>query len=156
MITTAVISECGRYRYSLVRVWDADKPMLCYIGLNPSTADATVDDPTIRRLIEFTKAFGYGGFTIVNLFAWRATQPKELLLEDKRKGLHNDYHIQDAAKACDNDVVFCWGTWGGIFGRDEEVIRMFPNARCFGLTKDGHPKHPLYLHSSTQLITFKR
>lgn len=155
MIKAADISPCGKYRYELRRIWDLNKPLACLVGLNPSTADAKEDDPTIRRCIDFVTGWGYGGFIMVNLFAWRAIDPKELMLQEHRVGAFNNKYILDAVSRA-KLVVFCWGNWGGIFGRDEEVIRMVPDAQCFGLTKDGHPKHPLYLHHTTQLQTFKR
>ena len=77
MIKSAEISKCGKYRYMLMRIWDLDLPKVCFVGLNPSTADAKEDDPTIRQLIEFAKSWNYGGFVIVNLFAMRATNPKD-------------------------------------------------------------------------------
>lgn len=155
MIKTATISPCGKYRYDLQRIWDLNLPMACLVGLNPSTADANENDRTICRIIEFVKTWGCGGFTMVNLFAYRATRPEDMLVTEHPVGAFNNEHIMNAAKQAAK-VVFCWGTFGGFQKRDEEIIAMFPDAECFGYTKHGHPIHPLYLHSSTQLEKFKR
>ena len=157
MIKSAEISKCGKYRYMLMRIWDLDLPKVCFVGLNPSTADAKEDDPTIRQLIEFAKSWNYGGFVIVNLFAMRATNPKDLYVTPHPVGAFNNQHIKDAADSCDK-VVYCWGTSGGYNQRDQDVILLLnlDDAQCFGLTNGGHPKHPLYLHHTTKLETFKR
>ena len=86
----AVFSPCRTYRYALSRVWAADKPYALFIGLNPSTADETLDDPTIRRCIDFAKRWGYGGLVMANLFAYRATNPSEMKAATDPVGVAND------------------------------------------------------------------
>lgn len=93
MVKDAVISDCGQYRYLLSRDWESGLQRLVFIGLNPSTADAEIDDPTIRRLIGFSKAWGYGGFDIVNLFALRSKDPKMLCDHDDPIGPLNDTYL---------------------------------------------------------------
>ncbi len=150
----ANLSGCTNYRYTLWRIWDKALPLAMIIGLNPSTADANTDDPTIRRCISFMKGFGYGGFYMVNLFAFRATEPAVMKKADFPVGhpFNDEYLKLTTNKVA--IVIFAWGTDGHYLNRDREVIAMFPNAYCFGKTKEGHPKHPLYLASDTLLTPF--
>src|ERR1700731_2978902 len=104
----AVISDCGRSRYLLRRTWDHDKPRALFVMLNPSTADAEVDDPTIRSCMRLAKQMGHGSFEVVNLFAWRATDPRELHTASDPVGPENDRVIEAAVNRC--DIVICaWG-----------------------------------------------
>lgn len=139
----AILSACGFYRYELRRVWDANKPALVWVMLNPSKADGTKDDPTIRVCVGRAKLLGYGGVLIVNLYAWRSTDPRGLLTAADPVGPLNDSYITRATS--DQTVVCAWGTHGG--GRADVVKN---NMRVLGaqlhyidLTKDGHPCHPL-------------
>lgn len=146
-IKGAIISDCGQYRYSLWRIWDEDKPRVLFIMLNPSTADESKDDPTIRRCIGFAKSWGYGGFYVGNLFAYRSSSPKDLLSATHPKGLHNYAHLVDMESKCEK-VVFAWGN-GPILKKlkielPTETVGKAP-AYCIALSKDGTPKHPLYL-----------
>lgn len=148
---TATFSPCRRYRYSLWRDWsdphDADKGYVMFIGLNPSTATETEDDPTIRRCIAFAKSWGYDGLCMMNLFGFRATDPAVMLGEPDPVGQDNDRYLQDvAAKA--GVVVAAWGTTGVHMGRADVVKKMIPNLHYLRLTKAGHPGHPLYLLGS--------
>lgn len=158
--SAAHFSPDGKYRYYLARVWDTAKPQFLYIGLNPSTADATENDPTIRRLIQFTKDLEGGGFFIVNLFAYRTPSPAIMKSEtsypvsEPNNPEANNQIIKMLWQICQN-TVFCWGTNGSYLNRDREVIKMFPEALCFGKTKEGHPKHPLYLSKTTRLSPWK-
>ena len=90
----AVLSECKKYRYMLRRVWDRTKPACLFIGLNPSTADATVDDPTIRRCVGFADSWGYGELVVGNLYAFRATKPKDMFNQDDPVGPFNDLWLK--------------------------------------------------------------
>ncbi|RYF78888.1 MAG: DUF1643 domain-containing protein [Cytophagaceae bacterium] len=150
----AYITECGTYRYTLWRIWDSSKPMIMFIGLNPSTADAELDDPTIRRCIRFATDWEYGGFFMLNLFAFRATDPGDMKKANDPVGLVNNYCLIDIGSRC-KDVVFVWGEHGSHRGRDKQVIAMFPNAWCMGKNKSGRPKHPLYLRSDTRLEPYR-
>jgi hypothetical protein len=116
--------------------------------LNPSTADAELDDPTIRRCAGFSLAAGYSGIVVGNLFAWRATKPIELTKASDPIGPENDFHLADIVSAA--PVVVCaWGARGNLYGRNEQVGRIIRAAgkvpHCLRVTKDGHPAHPLYL-----------
>jgi hypothetical protein len=115
-----------------------------FIGLNPSTANETEDDPTIRRCISFAKSWGYDGLCMTNLFAFRATLPAVMLAEPDPVGQDNDQHLLAmAAKA--GVVIAAWGTPGVHMGRADAVKAMVPNLHYLRLTKAGHPGHPLYL-----------
>jgi hypothetical protein len=139
----AYISPCGRYRYSLWRQW-APGPMVMFVGLNPSTADARLDDPTIRRCIGFARAWGYCGLMMTNLFAWRSTDPRGMLEADDPTGPDNDRVLLTAhAKAA--VTIAAWGCHGTHGGRHNAVRAMLPRLHYLRLTKDGHPGHPLYL-----------
>lgn len=123
---------------------------MCWIMLNPSTADAALDDPTIRRCIGFSQRWGFGGLVVVNLFALRATDPKELLKHRSPIGDRNDAFIKMAIEGCALTVC-AWGTAGNFMQRDEQVKNLLNGHKPvhLGLTKNGHPKHPLYLSSTT-------
>lgn len=156
----AVFSKCRKYRYLLTRQWDSTKPYVAFVGLNPSTADETLDDPTIRREINFSKEWGYGGLVKVNLFAFRATDPKDMKNALDPIGLENNDYLLYAGKQA-NLVVACWGNHGIYMGRGEQVKYMFEAyfgemiTLChFGLTKSSQPKHPLYLKRDSKLLPF--
>lgn len=149
----AVISDCGLYRYSLVRHWgDEGTNRLNMIMLNPSTADADLDDPTIRRCVSFAKGFGYHGLVVTNLFALRATDPKELYRSQDPVGPDNDRAVLDIAKFY-GQAVCAWGAHG-VYTRRDGVVRALLDecgvkTFALGLTKDGQPRHPLYLKSDS-------
>ena len=150
---SAVFSSCGRYRYGLSRVWDERKPVLLFIMLNPSTADAEQDDPTIRRCIAFAKSWGYGGLLAGNLFGLRATDPSLLYENSDVVGEENDKHLIQMAALCKR-VVFAWGNHGILHERGIAVKSLFPKAWCIGKNKNGQPRHPLYLSADSKLIRF--
>ncbi len=158
MIKGATISNCGKYRYDLWRIWDWREPRVLFTMLNPSTADADKDDPTIRRCIKFAKDYSFGGMYVCNLFAFRATNPKQLYKADDPIDPENMHHIHRAAVLkCNGEVICAWGNHGSLNGRSGEMIWAFKNlwgvkGKCFGLTKKGEPKHPLYLKGDTQLV----
>lgn len=153
----AVISDCGQYRYLLRRVWDFAKPRALLVMLNPSTADARQDDATIRSCVRLLSGLGYGSMEVVNCFGWRATDPSELAKAADPIGADNDRIIESAVNRCDI-VIFAYGAhaMAGRRGRQirEIVSRSRPAAFCFGKTKAGAPKHPLYIKSGTQLEAF--
>jgi hypothetical protein len=150
----AVLSPCGLYRYSLTRTWDSKLPPVVFIGLNPSTADASLDDPTIRRCIRFGRDFGGGSLRMLNLFAFRATQPEDMRRAEDPCGPDNDHWLLAAAADAARGAVLAiaaWGVHGTLHGRDQQVVRMFgPHLKQLGLTKDRHPRHPLYLPASVR------
>lgn len=155
----AEISRCGMYRYQLWREWDADLPYMVFIMLNPSTADAVEDDPTIRRCIGFAQREGCGGIEVVNLFAFRATSPADMKACDDPIGPENDdWILQSATHAENAHVVGAWGAHGTFKGRDVAVRKLLVDndvkLKHLGLTKQNQPKHPLYLRTDTQLEAF--
>lgn len=146
----------GDYRYLLSRSWDYRKPKITFVMLNPSTADAKQDDPTLRKCINFARILGYGSLQVVNLFAYRATKPCELRKVVDPIGPKNDYYIQLATRRA-SLIIVAWGTHGSFQGRDKVVQNLIyrdQSLYCLGVTKDGYPCHPLYLEKSTIPIIF--
>ncbi len=152
----AKISECGKFRYHLTRVWDLTGPKLGILGLNCSTADAVKDDPTIRREMGFARRLGYGSIYKGNIFAYRATDPKVMKRARDPVGPENDLWIKGIA-SCVDRLIVAWGAHGSFKNRDREVYELLRGKSlwCFGVTKDGHPKHPLYLRGDTPLVPWK-
>jgi hypothetical protein len=153
----AVISDCGKYRYLLRRTWDHAKPRALYVMLNPSTADAQLDDPTIRSCVRLAAGLGYGSMEVVNLFAYRATKPDELLTASDPYGQANEDHVKRALARCDIPIL-AWGAWPPAHSASAYIRNAIratrPAAFCFGKTKDGAPKHPLYVKSGTPLQNY--
>lgn len=157
VIGSATFSPCLRYRYTLSRTWDPGKMRIVFILLNPSTADAEQDDPTIRRCLGFARAWGCGRLDIINLFALRSTDPRLLREVDDPIGPENDARIDQVAETA-TLIVCAWGVHGALHHRGRAVTeRLTTSGRalhCFGLTKDHHPKHPLYLPSGLVPMPF--
>lgn len=157
MQSDARLSECGLYRYSLTRTWDSSISPAVFVMLNPSTADGTVDDPTIKRCMSFAQTWGRGGIAVVNLFAFRATDPDAMKAASDPVGPENDAEILRCVAGADR-VVAAWGVHGGYKGRDSAVVELLRKAgrsmACFGTTKDGYPRHPLYVATATPLALF--
>jgi len=142
-----------KYRYALWRHWGhSDKGKVMFIGLNPSTADESLNDATIRRCINFAKSWGYGGMYMLNLFAYVSTDPKQLILDTDIE--LNNFHLMEYAGKSEK-VIFAWGAFKQHSKRMQEVIAMFPDAYCIGKSKEGFPKHPLYLKSDLLPIKYK-
>ncbi|HEY1066887.1 MAG TPA: DUF1643 domain-containing protein [Pirellulales bacterium] len=178
MLRSATISECGLYRYTLRRCWDEIRgdqaETVVFVGLNPSTADGTLDDPTVRRCVGFAKAWGFGAFVLVNLFAYRATDPTALRGVPDPVGPLNDETLLRETEG--RTVVCCWGAGGRLapppiretfeglrltvsqLPRDVEVDSILHAAgrelKCLGKTKDGSPRHPLYVPAAQPLVDF--
>lgn len=144
----AQMSPCGAYRYDLWRRWKPGDPVLLWILLNPSTADADQDDPTMVRCIRFAERWGYGAIRVVNLFALRATDPRDLYNAADPIGPHNDAIIRESLQAVDG-MICAWGNYGQLHGRGLIVRDMLRLNRCephiLGLTRRGEPMHPLYV-----------
>lgn len=162
-----VLSKCEKYRYQLWRQtgpYDPDNSsaykFILFIGLNPSTADATLDDPTVRRLKGFAARQGYTQMALVNLYAYRSTDPKGLLNVSSPVGGMNDRYILHCAVHADK-IVCCWGNGLIDERRSVEVrygiLKNFKH-KCFvfGFTKNDQPKHPLYLSKDTPTIPLYR
>lgn len=146
----AVFSGCRTWRYSLWRRWADGGRLLAVIGLNPSTADETQDDPTIRRCLRFARDWGFDGLVMLNLFAFRATDPKVMKRAGNPVGPDNNEHLQQETARC-QQVIAAWGAHGAFIGRGERVRQLLEcDLFCLGTTKDGHPRHPLYLPASSR------
>ncbi len=151
----ATFSEDRRYRYSLWRIWDGPAcDALAFIGLNPSTADESIDDPTIRRCMAFARRMGCGGIFMLNLFAYRSTDPKALTQVDDPVGPDNDFAIRRYSGMHYVWTVAAWGAGGALQGRDKAVLGMVDEVYCLGLTKGGQPRHPLYVKGDTRLVRY--
>ena len=137
----------------LTRTWDRKKKTILFIGLNPSTADEQIDDPTIRRCINYAQNWGYGSLLMVNLFAYRATMPSELKKVKNPIGNDNDLHIKELIKKVDLAVA-AWGNEGSLLNRDKEIKKIIPNLMCLKINKSGQPAHPLYQKKDLQLIKY--
>lgn len=153
----ALFSERRRYRYFLSREFGGDSTCL-FIMLNPSTADAEWDDPTIRRCIGFASREGFGRLEIVNLFGFRSSSPSVLMATEDPVGDGNDRQILAALERADL-VVVAWGNnadfdSGRIEFVREAIERSGKPVKCFGLTSKGQPKHPLYLRLDAELVAF--
>lgn len=155
----AIFSDCRRWRYSLWRRFSdipcRPKQFCAFIGLNPSTADETIDDPTVRRCIRFAKSWNFGGMIMLNLFAYRATDPNVMKAFPHPVGEFNDFTIDTVCRSV-GQVVCCWGNHGSFQNRSDHVGEILSDVPtwCFGTTKTGEPKHPLYLRGDSELIFF--
>lgn len=148
----ADISPCGLYRYSLTRVW-ANGRLVAWVMLNPSTADAREDDPTIRKVMGFSKAWGYAGCVVVNLFALRSTDPRALQSAADPFGPENHRALDEYTYS--GPTVAAWGDSGGRL--IERAVRRLPRVPmlCLGTTKSGNPRHPCRLAYSTPVSPFE-
>jgi hypothetical protein len=184
----AQISSCGKYRYRLWREWrlhplpaqwdmwtdDLGKPIVdgageqlgdpkacVFVMLNPSTADGEEDDPTIRRCVGYAQAWGYDRLEVLNLFAYRATDPQALLSlihTDDPVGPGNLEAFNHVIRDYKVGTIICaWGVHGAHLGQDETALGWLRDLPRFalGLTKDGHPKHPLYMPKDAQPVRFR-
>ncbi len=146
--STAVYSDCERYRYSLTRVWDDSATRVTFVMLNPSTATEVQNDPTVERCERRARTLGYGGFCVTNIFAWRDTDPRKMRAAADPVGPQNDAAIAQAAGWADA-VIAAWGTHGAHLERGAAVARLLDGVGKplfhLGLSKAGHPRHPLYL-----------
>ena len=153
----ATFDRTCRYRYNLWRSWDKKLPAMAFLMLNPSKADAVSNDQTISTCLAIARRLGYGGVEVVNLFAYCATQPTELMAARHPVGKANDEYIVDAIASADT-VLLAWGNHGALKSRSDQVLQLIDVGSnklfCLGKTKKGHPRHPLYLPSSTPLVPF--
>ena len=151
--SVAAYSPCECYRYTLTRVWDPAGKRALFVMLNPSTATEVQNDPTVERCERRARALGFGGFRVCNIFAWRDTDPKALRRADDPVGPENDAAIREGCAWADT-VICAWGTHGALANRGPEVEHLIRTAGAslhhLGLTKDGHPKHPLYIAYTEQ------
>lgn len=166
MNRSAILSDDLVYRYQLTRIWDETKKVACFVMLNPSTADANIDDPTIRRCVGFATKWGYGGIVVVNLAAFRATDPDKLSEVEDPVGPENLHHVETAISGSEV-VVAAWGNVKLKFSRGacqrgmslvscaKSVVTICESRgkrlRCLGKTSSGQPRHPLYVHGDKEL-----
>jgi len=148
---SAVFSNCRKYRYSLTRSWNSADGYVLFIGLNPSIADETIDDPTLTRCINFAKDWGYGGLIMVNLFAYMSTYPTDLKKVKLPIGNNNNKHILKNHQKSQLTVA-AWGNDGCFLKRDKEVLKIICNPMCLNINKSGQPAHPLYQKKDQELI----
>ena len=150
ILRKAKFSKDKKHRYELSRHWDLSKSDILFIMLNPSIANENIDDPTIKRLINFTKKFNYGGFFVANLFTYITPYSKTL---DTSSGLTklNLKTIKNFVNKAE-EVVYAWGN---SIKEPEELKNLVENPKCFGRNLNGTPKHPLYLPSNSKLIKFR-
>lgn len=174
-VRRTIFSDCRTYRYTLWRDWKTQADLLdpktsrsgrwpdnsyaMFIGLNPSTADETLDDPTIRRCIGFAKRWNFAGLLMTNLFAYRATFPKDMKAQERAVGMDNITWILRGAKDA-SIIVAAWGTHGSFRHQDLVVFNylkyLAPDKKlmCLRTTKDGFPEHPLYVPYDTVPVPF--
>lgn len=146
-----ILSSCRQYRYTLWREFGdtaKDSRYVVFVGLNPSFADESTDDRTVRRCIQFAKDWGYPALCIVNLFAFRTPKPYDMMQATDPIGPDNDQHLQNLCAKADL-VVAAWGNGGVFRDRSTHVRALLPAPRCLGLNKSGQPKHPLYVRAAT-------
>jgi len=159
----ALISDCKKYRYMLSRTWSqTNTTRVLWVMLNPSTADASIDDPTIGRCIGYSKAWGYGGLFVGNLYAYRATDPKDLWMATERRGEDirgpdNDQWLCKMAPVS-NLIVAAWGAHADP-QRARGVARLlagFQDVHCIGRTKAAQPLHPLYKSKDLKPVLYSQ
>lgn len=151
--SVAIYSDCENYRYALTRIWQPKGRKVLFVMLNPSTATEVQNDPTVERCERRARALGFGAFRVCNIFAWRATDPKNMRAQTDPVGPENDTAI---LAGCDwaDEVVCAWGTHGEHLGRGAKVEHLMRATNLplshLGLSKAGHPKHPLYIAYAVQ------
>lgn len=171
----AKLTKCGRYRYGLYRIWDIRKPLMCWAMLNPSKADHRQNDPTITRCINFSSGWGYGGFYVVNLFAYRSKLPTDLLRVSDPVGPRTRQHTLGIishiwqtwfhSKTQKGPKPILLAGWGNSaskvndFQRERQFLlytasHNYLSVRCLGINKGGEPKHPLYCPDDSELLDF--
>lgn len=150
---TAVFSPCGLYRYRLGRTWDERSPVVNFLMLNPSTADAIDDDPTITRCMGFARRWYGGGIVVTNLYAFKATKPKDLWRAAEPIGPDNDATILAEAKRA-GLVICAWGNHGAKNGRGDQVLKVLREAGvepwALDITLARQPGHPLFIPANQQ------
>ncbi len=152
----AIFDVTRTYRYSLKRWWSGDYPQISFIMLNPNRADELHNDPTISRCINFAYDWGFGSLEVVNLFAYCTSDPLELRRVSDPIGKDNDHFLVQAVANAYYTVI-AWGTQGTLLGQNRHVLDLLAQTEhvyCFGLTKEGHPRYPLYLKKHTSLQKF--
>ncbi len=149
----AIYSDCEHYRFELTRIWDPQGRRVLFVMLNPSTATEVQNDPSVERCERRARALGYGGFRVCNIFAWRDTDPRKMRAAADPVGDGNDAAIAAGCRWAD-DIICAWGSHGAHLNRGAAVERLLRESggalHHLGLTKDGHPRHPLYIAYATR------
>lgn len=153
----ARLSDCGRYRYSLVRIWDEALPRLVFVMLNPSTADALTDDHTVTKCIGFADRNGFGSILIVNIWAYRATKPADLRAANWDTGPDNDAFLQGVLISPDT-IICAWGANAANRWEPQRFVRLAKMCNkplhALRLTKTGIPAHPLMLPYNCEIFRY--
>ena len=149
----AIISTDKKYRYSLSRIWNEKLPLVAFVGLNPSTADDKIDDPTLIRCIAYAKKWQYGGVYMINLFAYRATEPSEMKNAIEPVGEENTEHIKKVISNVDK-VICAWGNDGAFLNQNKMILSLIETPYCLKVNKTGEPAHPLYLKKTLEPIFY--
>lgn len=151
--STAVYSDCEKYRYALTRIWEPAGTKVLFVMLNPSTATEVQNDPTVERCERRARTLGFGSFCVTNIFAWRDTDPRKMRAATDPIGPENDTTILDFSNWADT-IICAWGTHGAHMERGTQVEHLLRQTQKplyhLGLSKAGHPKHPLYIAYSEQ------
>ena len=149
----AVYSDCEKYRYLLTRTWNPAGRKALFVMLNPSTATEVQNDPTVERCERRSRTLGFGSFRVTNIFAWRDTDPKKMRAAKEPIGPQNDASILESCSWADQ-IIAAWGTHGVFLDRGAAVEKLLRTSGQpiyhLGLSKDGHPKHPLYIAYAKQ------
>lgn len=157
-MSSAWFSDCGRYRYTLHRRFLVGDGTVAFVMLNPSTADATEDDPTVRRCTGYAMAWGFDHLVVLNLFALRSTDPSILHDADDPIGPENDRAFRDTLPGC-RSVVCAWGNHGTLHGRNRAAVEMIIEAghapTALTVTRSGQPQHPLYLAKTLRPVEYR-
>lgn len=148
----AEFSKDRKYRYALWRIWDNSKPLVMFIGLNPSTANENTLDPTITRVKGFASTWGYGGFYMMNLFALVSSNPDDLLKSDDPLG-DNDGWIEKVIPKCEK-IIFAWGSFSQAVDRAKLIADNY-TGYALDINKDGSPRHPLFVPSKTETVLYQ-
>lgn len=155
--STAVYSDCETYRYSLTRIWDTQARRVMFVMLNPSTATEVQNDPTVERCERRARHLGFGAFRVTNIFAFRATDPRDMRAATDSIGPDNDTTLTQGAAWADA-IIAAWGVHGSHLGRGAAVAQTLQAGSTplfhLGLSKHGHPRHPLYLPYTQKPVTW--
>jgi hypothetical protein len=159
VVSSATFSPCGQYRQLLTRTWNRDLPSVLFIGMNPSTADAEVDDPTVRKECGFARDHGFGSLHKCNVMDYRATNPKSLLKTGVVPASVSNLPTIAHQLTLVSTVVCVWGRLHPALTPHAEAVKHLIRQNgmavvCLGTNIDGSPKHPLYLKSTTKFQPF--
>lgn len=150
---SAILSDDGKYRYKLERKWGPDaSKMVGFIMLNPSIANDKKDDPTMKRVINFAKSWGFDGVIVCNLYAHISPHRKELKHVDDPLGPENERYVREIVATC-SQIVYGWGNDGS---EPQWLRELVPSPYCIKMNKGGQPKHPLYIKGECEMIPYVR